>query len=440
MKTIFRTFNLGLILASILALGAVVTFAQDPAPAKDPCTDVDGQNALYDKFLAAFAVKTLDGRKQWVDLGKQYVEKYGNCTTNDTVKTNSAYFNAQIPKWEKAIVDMGLAQKKKAMIDRFNAALTGKNWDELYASGKDLMANYPDEFRDIELALGTVGFDENFNKNNPKYNDETIRFAKQSISDLEGGKTFSANFGVPNDFVYKSKANAIGWMNMIVGYLTQSYKKDKAGARPYLYKAATAGVDTVKNPLPYEFIGYYYFDELDKIGEEIKALNAQQDKPGITEDELKKLVEDIKAKVGVSNGLAERAMDAFQRANTLATAPAYKAKMKANVDAAYKRRFGKTDGVDAFVATLVAKPFADPSTPVTPINDPEPVKTDATTSGVATTTTTGGATTVPTSTTTNGTAKPATQPATKPASTMTTPVKKPRAAVTTKKTTKKKTA
>lgn len=415
MRTIFRTFNLGLIMAAIFAFGAVATFAQDP------CIDLDGQNALYDKFLAAYNNKTVAGRKQWVELGKQYIEKYGNCTTNETVKTNSGYFNKQIPLWEAGVKQMERAAVEAPLVKRFNAALASKNWDELYASGKELMSFDIGKYRDIELALGSIGFDETYNKNNTKYNDETLRFAKQSLADLESGKAFSDKYGVPNDFVYKSKANAIGWMNMIIGYLTQVDKKDKVAARPYLYKAATAGVDTAKNPLPYEFIGLYYFDELNKLVDEIKSLTAQQDKPGITEEELKALVEQIKGKVALSNGLSERAMDAFQRALVLGAAPAYKAKMKANVEAAYKRRFGKTDGMDAFVTSLVAKPFADPTTPVTPISDPEPVKTAAaTTTEMPTTTTVANNAT---------TAKTAALPATKPVTSTATAPKKPKASV-----------
>src|SRR6476660_7316918 len=97
MKTIFRSFGMGLVLASVFALGAAATFAQDP------CTDATGQAALYDKFLEAFKVKTVEGRKAFTELGKQYVEKYGTC---EATKTNTEYFNTNIPKWEATIKTM----------------------------------------------------------------------------------------------------------------------------------------------------------------------------------------------------------------------------------------------------------------------------------------------------------------------------------------------
>jgi hypothetical protein len=68
-------------------------------------------------------------------------------------------------------------------------------------------------------------------------------------------------------------------------------------------------------------------------------------------------------------------MDAFARAATLAKDAAYKAKMKKNVEDAYKVRFGNTTGVDAWIANAVKAPFTNPTTPIQPISDPEPVKT-----------------------------------------------------------------
>ena len=85
------------------------------------------------------------------------------------------------------------------------------------------------------------------------------------------------------------------------------------------------------------------------------------------------MVDEIKGKVAMSNGTSERAIDAFSRAYTLGQAPAYKAKVKTNIEGAYRVRFGKMDGMDGWIMTAVAKPFVNPSTPIEPIKDPEPV-------------------------------------------------------------------
>ena len=93
----------------------------------------------------------------------------------------------------------------------------------------------------------------------------------------------------------------------------------------------------------------------------------------------------------------------------------------------------KKDGVDPWIMTAVAKPFVNPTTPIEPIKDPEPV---APVTAPAATTVTGPATTgkPPVNTQT----KPATSAPAKPAAT---PVKnpaKPQATVK-KKIAKKKT-
>ena len=71
MRTIFRSFNMGLILASILALGAVTGFAQDP------CTDAAGQAAASDNITTLFQKrKEGSGYAALVEAAKQFLEKY----------------------------------------------------------------------------------------------------------------------------------------------------------------------------------------------------------------------------------------------------------------------------------------------------------------------------------------------------------------------------
>ena len=364
------------ILASIIAIGAAAGFAQDP------CADADGQTALGDKFRAEYPLKDIPGRKQAIETGKQFLEKYGAC---EPAKELSDYLKVTIPKMEANLAKAVEADARAKMIARFNTAYSAKNWDEVYPAGKDLLAKYPDEFRDIELVLGSVGYDESY-KNNFKYNDETLRYAKMSIADLESGKTFSANYGVPKEFVYKSKDNALGWMNLTIGYVIQSAQKNKKDAQPYLFKATQANSETNKNPVPYELIGYFYFDELDKITTEITAMAKLQDDKD-PPDVAKAKVDAIKAKVALANGTSERALDSFSRAYTLGTAKPYKDKMYKNLESAYKLRFNKSEGLDAWIAAAVKKPMLSPLTAVAPISDPEPAATPAATTTTTTTTT-----------------------------------------------------
>lgn len=427
MKTIFRYTNLGLLVAVMMAMGAVAAAAQDP------CADADGMTALGDKVRAEFLVKTIEGRTKFLESGKQFQEKYGKC---EPAKELDTWLTGTMPR-TKAALDKQIEEKQKAdLIARFNGGLATKNWDEVYASGKDLMRRWPEDFRDIEFALGTIGFDEMYNKNNAKYNDETLRFARQALANMDAGKMYKS-YGIPNDFIYKTRENATGWMNLVIGYITQVGQKNKAGAASALYRA-TQGPETGKNPLPYELIGYFYFDELDKLTTQIKT-EVDSQKPEDTPEIAQQKVDKIKALVALANGTSERAIEAFAKAYSLGTAKVYKDKMRVNIENAYKLRFAKgTEGMDAFIAEAVKKPFQNPMLPVTPISDPEPAKTDG---GTAMN---GGAVSGPS----NGTgAKPAatttTSPTAKPATT--TPVKNPvkpgkKPVSTTKKVVKKKAA
>lgn len=398
--------NTGIILAAVIALGALAAVAQDTTCNADEVT------AAQDKFDVEYkkGVKDTAARKEAIRLGKEFIEKYS--TGCPLAEVRVTWLNTNIPVMERKLKEYEEQLAKDLLIKRFNTGLETKNWDEVYSAGKELLNKYPDDFRDVQLVLGTVGFDETYNKKNSKYNDDTLKFAKMAIADLEANKKYSASFGVPKDFVYKSKDNALGWMNLVVGYITQVSQKNKTAAAPYLYKATqTAGSETAKNPLSYELIGAYYFDELNKLVDEIKVMEKAQSDTD-TEEVAKQKFEAIKAKVAMANGTAERAMDAFSRAYTYGSVATYKTLMKKNVEDAYRVRFGNVNGLDAWIAGVGSKPFPNPTSPIQPISDPEPAKT---TGGTVAGTGNGTDTVMPT-----GTATPAATVAGTPKGTATT--------------------
>ncbi|MBK8304439.1 MAG: hypothetical protein IPK98_13930 [Chloracidobacterium sp.] len=201
MKTIFRSTNLLLILAAIIAFGAVAGMAQDP------CTDADGQTKMQDEFDALYAVKVnLNVRQKAIDSGKAFLEKYGSC---EPAKVRVDWLKINIPKMEaKIILDRG-AKAEAELVGRFDAAMKAKNFDEVYVTGKEVLAKYPDKYRAAEIVLGSIAFDEAY-KGNTKYNDDGLRFAKAAIADLESGKTFTT-FGV-NPYIYKTKGRC-SWLH-----------------------------------------------------------------------------------------------------------------------------------------------------------------------------------------------------------------------------------
>lgn len=436
MKKIFRLTNIGLLSAIFIAGGTLSGFAQNP------CEDAEGITTANEKIQTLYKDKTIPGREATIKAGEDFLAKYGTCPPAEELST---WLKAQLPKMKDALAKQRDAAEIGGLTSRFDTSMKAKNWDDVYASGKEILAKKPDDFRAVELVLGSIGYDELLDRQNGKYSDLTLQYAKQSLADLDAGKEFKPSLGVA-PFLYKSKEDAQAWMNLTIGSIYYLGQKNKQAALPYLYKATLAPAisDVSKNPNPYEFIGSYYFDELNKLVEQIQA-KAKTQSDTDTPEVAQQKVDEIKKLVAMSNGTAERAMDAFSRAFTLGVKAEYKAKMKKNVADAYKLRFAKDEGVDAWIASAVTKPFVNPSTPIQPISDPEPVKTtsgDAGTSvgtpsgtgvGAANGSGVGAANGTGTGTRTGtGVAKPAatttTTPVTKPATTVVKPGAKPGAA------------
>lgn len=431
MKTIFRSTVAAVMFAAVIALGAVAGFGQNP------CEDAEGIAALDGKFRTNFpSTKTQAERRIALDAGKQFLEKYGSC---EAQKEFVDYLKVYLPKLEKQIADKDKDIAVKVIADKFLAGMKSKNWDDVYSAGKQLLAEDSEKYRDVELVLGSIGLDETLKSPRvTKWNDETLRYARQSLADLEGGKKFKDTPGIfvkdGANFQYKDKNDAIAWMNYTIGIILSADKNNKKEGSAYLYKASQAASETKSLPAVFQWIGAYYYDdakklitEVESLAKAVKAMEADvkpTDTPEVNKqkiDAIKVKADEFKAKEGILNGTVERALDAYSRAYTLAPstadAKAYKDLMLKTITDLYNVRFAKTDGLDAWVKTTVTKPFPDPSSPIKPINDPEPAATTDAPAKAPTTTTT-------TTTTPAKTSSPAAKPAAKPG----TAVSKPGAA------------
>jgi hypothetical protein len=368
MKTIFRFLSAAMLLAAVIAIGSVTGFAQAG------CDDTAGKADLDSKFRTNYSSKDIATREIAVNAGKQYIEKYGECPDS---KEFVDYLKANIPPMEERIKKEKAGALVQGRYNKFDAAYKAQNWDDVYAAGKDILAAEPDNL-DVILVLGSIGYDQSFKKNY-KYNDDTVRYAKLAIQKINSGTT-SKNWGV-FDIKYKSKEDALGWMNLTIGYITYYAQNNKKEALPYLYAASLANSDTKTNPIVFEPVGAYYFEDVKRLADEVQAMIKDQTASAATDtDEVKaKKDADIKAKIALLNGTTERAMDAYARAYNLAKAnpktKAYSDGLYKQIQALYNVRFQKTTGVDEYITATVAKPMIDPTTAVTPVSDPEPTAT-----------------------------------------------------------------
>lgn len=369
MKTIFRSFGFGLVLAAIFALGAVASMAQDP------CQDAEGITTASNKVREDFTNwKNLsqDDKKKALDNSKAFVDKYGSC---DPAKDLAKYVTDNSPAMAKAVANTDKLILTKAKEDRYNNAVKAANTDEILAAAKDLLAYDVESYRPVELALASLGYDESIKTGKTgKYTEESLRYARQAISDLEGGKVFRT-FNAGGTYSFKDNADALAWMNASVGYLT--FLKDRKAGLPFLYKATQSPTSTTaKESILYQAIGDYYRDEARRLTKEaIDKANGMKADATLSQDAIKAGNDEIDAKNALSFGYAERALDAYARAFKTSTTPAAQAAMKKIFSDLYDFRFDKTDGIDAWIATAVAKPFPNPATPV------DPVKIETTTPG-----------------------------------------------------------
>lgn len=403
MKTIYRQLFFAAILVAAVASGSLVANAQGA----DPC---ENATAVYGEWTKLFELKDLASRKATIEKGKDFVSKYSNC---EATKDGAKFISDSLPGLEENYRKLVARAEENALLKKFDEGMKAKNWDEVYSSGKEILAKYPEKYRAALLVLGSIGLDETDKTPSiTKYNDDTIKYAKQAIAEIEAGKTFSA-WGVA-PFVYKGKDDALGWMNFTVGYILFKDKKNKKDAAAYMYKASQIAFDKKSDPVLFSTIGSFYVDDLNKNILELKSLPApvETDTPEVKQQK----VDAIKDMTGMVNGAAERVMDARARAYKAApmtpTAKVFRDSLKASFKEIYDIRFQKPDTttptVDAWIDMAAAKPLVNPSTPITPVQDAEKAP--------ATTATPGPGTPV--------TVKPSTPAGVKPTSpAMTTPVK-----------------
>jgi hypothetical protein len=434
MKTIFRFLGLAVLAAVFTVAGGTSIFAQDTpaAPAAPgPCDNVEAREALETKVRTNFDNKDYKIRQLAVDAGEEYLKTYGTCEAQP-IKDFITYLNGYLPPTKTWIAAERKRIELTSLFTRFDTALKNDavtkagNWDEVYSVGKQILALDPDNIN-ILITLGSIGLDETAKTpRNTKYNNDTLNYAKTSIQKLNEGKT-SKNLGV-FQFAYKTKENALGWLNYTVGYITYFDKGDKKGALPFLYKGAYSGVDTKKLPQIYGILGDFYFDEVKRLGEEIRVKTVAANSAATPEAKTA-LIAETKVLIAQLKGYAERALDAYGRAKSLvpttdARQKAYRDGLSGQIDTIYNLRFEKPDGLTEWVAAQVQKPLPDPTTVPAPIVEADPADVPA--PGTATPGTAPG--TKPVTPAAPGTAKPAVTPAangTKPPATAPTTTKKP---------------
>lgn len=350
------------------AVTAVSVFAQDA------CADVEGKQAVYkvftDNLPSKAAPKTLDQQKSAVQAGKQYIDKYGSCADDKQIVD---YLKANVPAMEKYIADTEAAQAKQKLYSDFDAAITASNTANIFSNGKTILSGEPD-FMDVNIALASAGFDQSVaNPPVDTYNSDTINYSKTAIQQIEAGKASrTGDYGV-KQYSYKTdkypgKDNALGLLNYNIGYIMYYRQNNKKDALPYFYKSTQYNSFSKTNPFVYQTLGAWYLDQAIKMDADRQAkITAAGDKD--TDETI--------AMLAMQKGYADRAIDAYARAYSLAKNDpknkTYADGLYAKLNELYKFRYnGNTAGVDTFVAGVMSKPLPDPMTEITPVKEETP--------------------------------------------------------------------
>lgn len=359
-------------------------FAAANAAAQKPCDDADGIAAVDAKIRSNYGkIATLEIA---LEAAKEYLQKYGEC---ETTKDFVAWVKPLVPKWEQGVAKYKDDVWRTERVKKFDDAIQNKKFDDVYTVGAQLIQRYPDNVHYL-LPLGLIGLSESY-KNNYKYNDDSIRYAKLALAkfksgtpepkrDKEGKLLLDANgkelFG-PYQFE-RNKENAISELTYALAHILYHAKKDKRAGLLYYYEVSQTPGPYKEEPRLYATIGQYYVEESAPIGKEIVSL-IQKEHTALTDEEKEKLDVEIKAKEALYNGYNERALDAFSRAyrfadEKIASEKTLKAQVYTALQGLFERRFAKKDGVDKWVADATVKPFPNPTSEVTPVSDPEPAK------------------------------------------------------------------
>lgn len=386
MKNIFRVIGFAL---------AVVAFSAISGLAQSPCDDpFETKQAEYQKFRDNIKPPfVLEKLKAAETGGTNFVTRYKDC---EDMKPFVDFINGKMPAVKDTIF-------KLEVIDPFNNAVKTKDWNTAFIKGKkyiEVKSAEPSSL-DVALVLATIGYDRAVEKTDT-FNNDTLTLAKLAMDKMKAGMV-STKYGLFTTYEYKTKENALGWMNYIIGYITYARQDKKKEALPFLYATAMSGAAEPKGyPELYTALGDYYRAE---------ALKIDKDRLAKFEANEKKDNDETLAMWALEKGYLDRTLDAYARAYKLASANAktpaaieYKNKIYTLLKDIYQFRFDKTDGLDAYLATLVNKPLPDPTMEVKPVKEETPATT-TTTSSTTNTTTTNTTTTKPNSTT-NTTTKP----------------------------------
>lgn len=209
-------------------------------------TYMESIKRLYNVFIQHYDKQTVKQKKLAINAAREFITIAENNECKQDFSAYVKYFNHQIEFLEKWIKGYGPRpphppRPHYQLIKRFDKAYKKAHktdkWKEVFKFGNEIIENIPKYKLDTTLLLASFGFNKNIkpNKSGKKFQNKTVYYAKLAIQLIGEGKS-SSRYGVYNH-TYKSKENALGWMNYIIGYIKFHQLNQKYEAINYFEKA-----------------------------------------------------------------------------------------------------------------------------------------------------------------------------------------------------------
>lgn len=304
--------------ASLVVLTLVFTlsaFAQNSNEKK---------NEAYNKIAKLSQTKKPEDQEKAFNLGKDFLAQYGKEGSDEQVKKIKDFI-------------------EKYRISLFNKKLDEGKTAEAFALGREILAQEPENtYVVMNLAYG--GYDALNKRKDKSFDSDSINYARQAISLMEGGK-------LPTTFEpFKNQADAAGVMYYVIGSFQMD--SDPQEAAKNFYKALQYDSQIKDSSYAYFAIAYGYEKAYEKLANEYQAKA-----PKASEAELKEMQDKLMK-------VADRMLDAYARAIKFAETDNNSAReeWKRRFAEVYKYRNGSETGMNEYLNSAATKPLPDPKT------------------------------------------------------------------------------
>lgn len=327
-------------LMALAAAFALPACAQAAATAQGLCTE-DARAKMYADYYALRKEGTPASQAKAYEIGKQYLAKYAAACPDQ--------YTTAVQKFVKLFGDESIR------LEFLDSIYNKKDYAHALQLGRQLLTNNPNDLGLI-LNLAYAAY-QGVYANNAATPTDALNYVRQALQQIDSGKA-------PADWTpFKSKDEALSYLNYFAGDLLVK-NNDMQGALPYLLKAATLEGPAKRLSGTYAKLAVVYTAQYTPMQQAFNAKFGGKPETDESKYELAQL-----------NQVIDRIMDAYARAINLAGSDT---KLK---DAALEqlksfyafRHDNKTDGLDAYIAsvanTALPAPF-EPKPYVPPANGP----------------------------------------------------------------------